>query len=116
MRTCRSSLQDGPPWGSHTATAAVYAASQAVGGFAPLWAIEVFDWWQICKKFHLAQLPCVSVNFQMFNGATPAGFVKDSGETLHVPKGLHVQSLALRCGWNIPLGAEFFLSCPSAVV
>lgn len=83
--------------------------------FVPLWALEVFDWWQICKKFHVAQLLYVSVNFQMFNCMTPAGFVKDSGETLHTPRGLHGQG-QLRYGWNIPVAADHFLSCPSAVV
>lgn len=101
-----------------SASCAVAAAATRTppGSFAPLWAIEVFDWRQICRRFHLAQLLCVNVNFQLFNCTTPAGFVKDSGETLHTPKGTHGQTLALRCGWNIQLGAEHFLSCPTAVV
>jgi len=85
------------------------------GGYVPFWALEIFDWRQICKRFHMAQLMCVSVNFQMFNCATPAGFVKDSGEVFNAPRGVHAQG-ALRYGWNLQLGADHFLSRPSAVV
>lgn len=89
---------------------------QAAGSFVPVWALEFFDWRQICKRFHLSQLLCVSVNFQVFNGMTPAGFVKDSGEPLHASPGAHGQGHSLRYGWNIHYGADHFLSCPSAVV
>jgi hypothetical protein len=87
------------------------------GSFVPLWALEVFDWLQICKRFFLAQLLYVSVNFQLYNCMTPTGFVKDSGETLQGPRGPHGAGLGqLRYGWNISMGADHFLSCPSAVV
>lgn len=98
----------------------------SAGLFAPAWALETFDWQQICRRFYLAQLLCVSVNFQMVNCMTPAGFLKDSGETMRAPakaclahaphQGGQGSTAALRCGWNIPLGAENFLSRPSAVV
>ncbi|CAL1169333.1 unnamed protein product [Cladocopium goreaui] len=82
----------------------------------PQWAAEVFDWRQICRRFFLAQLPYANVNFQLFNCSTPNGFVKDSGEILHVPRAYHGQSPNFRCGWNIPLSAVHFQSQPSPVV
>lgn len=102
---------------AHASTgSAVARVAASAEGFVPLWAVEVFDWRQICRRFFLSTCLCTSVNFQLFNGMTPPGFVKDSGETLHAPRGPYGQSLALRCGWNVPLGTEHFLSCPSAVV
>ena len=71
-------------------------------------------------KLRRMRLPCASVNFQLFNCTTPNGFVKDSGEMLHVPRAYHGQSPPLRCGWNIQLAAVhlaffktiFFISQP----
>ncbi|CAK9072045.1 unnamed protein product [Durusdinium trenchii] len=97
--------------------AACCHSCRAGGGvLLPQGASEVFDWRQICRRFYLAQLPCASVNFQLFNCTTPNGFVKDSGEMLHVPRAYHGQSPPLRCGWNIQLAAAHFQSQPSAVV
>lgn len=130
-----------------TASAAALAAAATSGtataasmGMVPLWALEVFDWRQVCRKFYMAQLQNVSVNFQLHNCATPAGFMKDSGDVFpalrearastgtatvgvnagapaggpHPPQG--VVSGTLRYGWNQQLGADHFLSRPSAVV
>ncbi|CAE8738073.1 unnamed protein product, partial [Polarella glacialis] len=76
----------------------------------------VFDWRQICRIFYLAQLLCANINFQLFNCNTPPGFVKDSGDVLHAPRALQCQGQTFRCGWNVPLGPDHFLSRPSAVV
>eukprot|EP00929_Paragymnodinium_shiwhaense_P070245 TRINITY_DN35572_c0_g1_i2.p1 TRINITY_DN35572_c0_g1~~TRINITY_DN35572_c0_g1_i2.p1 ORF type:complete len:1284 (-),score=185.39 TRINITY_DN35572_c0_g1_i2:41-3892(-) len=86
--------------------------------FVPHWALEAFDWRQVVKRFYVAQLLCLNVNFQMFNVMTPSGFVKDSGETFHAPRGCPASPLGLplRFGWNVQLGNDHFQSRPSAVV
>lgn len=117
-----------PPPHPALATGSGSASTAGAGTPAavPLWVLEVFDWRQICRRFYLAQLLCISVNFQMCNCTTPAGFVKDFGETFrssakgaagHGPhQSTPGHSSSLRCGWNVPLGTECFLSRASAVV
>jgi len=100
----------------HHRSASTLATGVRCGNFVPVWALEAFDWWQICRRFHMAQLVYVSINFQLFNCMTPPGFFKDSGETFHSSRGPQGQGFPLGYGWNVPLGAEHFLSCPSAVV
>lgn len=113
--------------GAWTGSAAggIWVAGSAWTSFVPAWALDAFDWRQICRRFHLAQLLCLSVNFQTFNGMTPAGFIKDSGETLRYSAksggvGQHSHagafSSAPRCGWNVPLGVDSFSSRPPAAV
>ncbi|CAJ1391820.1 unnamed protein product [Effrenium voratum] len=88
---------------------------RVAGALLPHWATEAFDWRQICKRFYLAQLLCANVNFQLFNCSTPQGFVKDSGETLHVARASQGHA-NFRFGWNLPLAAVHFHSQPTAVV
>jgi len=105
--------EGGPPRTGIPLQAAARAAVRTSLELAPSWAHEGFDWRQICKKFYLAQLLHISVNFQLHNSMTPAGFVKDSGDTLQQSRGPYGPH---RYGWNVQLGADHFLSCPSTVV